>query len=63
MSGPSKTGRCGAETSGQWDGGRAQWLVDRSPSMREAIQERLERYPEYRRWLQQFNPEILRAVE
>lgn len=40
-----------------------QWLLDVSPGAGEAIRERLDRYPEYRRWLQQFNPEILRAVE
>ncbi|GAC1470440.1 MAG: hypothetical protein NVS2B16_21250 [Chloroflexota bacterium] len=38
-------------------------FLDMVPGAREAIQQRLDDDPEYRRWLQQFGKGILQAVE
>ena len=39
------------------------WFLDASSEVREAIRQRLDAYPEYKNWLQQFGPTLLRAVE
>ena len=37
-------------------------VLDRVPGARQAIQERIQNDPEYRRWLQQFGQGVLQAV-